>query len=123
MTEGAYSASPSARKVVTIFLGLPLITFISFGFHLVSLDVSAFPGGYMKDGHYFVGNHGKVIELTRSEFILSYVHGCLMVGTILLYFGVVAYFHWKGDLKRQPLRTEPIMGFPVYQVYHARITP
>lgn len=92
---------PRARKVIPIFLVVAMVAFISFGVHLVSLGTSAFPGGHIKDGRYLVENHGKVVELTRSEFIFSYAHGCLMVGTILLYFGVVGYFHWKGDLKRE----------------------
>jgi hypothetical protein len=47
-------------------------------------------GGYVEDGHYFVGYHGAYTEVSQATFIYSKVH--LVVSVALIPFLIIAGF-------------------------------
>jgi hypothetical protein len=91
--------SPRARRILFPVLALLIILFLSFIIHTVILGTSAFPGGKIVDGRYYVEEHGGTIELTHRQYWVSYIHGVVTVSIFGVFFGTVAVLYATGDLK------------------------
>ena len=92
--------SARAKRVVLPVLITAVLAFLSFVGHACLRGTSAFPGGgRLVDGRYLVEDHGHVYEFTPVQFWSSYIHGIVMIVTMLLYFGVVIRFHRTGDIR------------------------
>jgi hypothetical protein len=91
--------SARAKRVLYPALAIAIVTFFSFLAHSLALGTSAFPGGHIVEGRYLVEEHGKVIELTATQYWFSYVHGVVLVSVFAIFFVLVAVFYWQGDLR------------------------
>jgi len=91
--------SARAKRVLYPALAVVLVTFISFVVHLLLLGTSAFPSGRIVEGRYLVEEHGKVIELTATQYWFSYVHGIVLVTVFAVVALLIAVFYWRGDLR------------------------
>jgi hypothetical protein len=91
-----------AKRVTYPLLAGFIVLFVSNLIHVMMIGGSAFPGGNIVDGRYLVKEHGKVIELTRSTYWLSYFHTLTMVVVVCALALSVLYFHWTGDMKSEP---------------------
>jgi hypothetical protein len=91
--------SPRAKRVLYPALAVLILAFLSFVAHMVILGTSAFPGGRIEGGRYLVKEHGKVIELSASQYWFSYLHGVVVVSVFAIAAVLVAISYWRGDLK------------------------
>ena len=96
------------RKICNAIIALAAIHFVVFVVTIVVLGGDALTGR-VEDGHYFLGNHGLMVETSRAAWHLSAIIGrSLVYGTFPL--GVIAAllrprkvghqrprFWWKGD--------------------------
>jgi hypothetical protein len=55
--------------------------------------------GHVTDGHYFLGSHGRYIEVSRAVWTYSYYHTVSMWITHLSVFILAAIFLNTGDMK------------------------
>jgi hypothetical protein len=91
--------SVRAKRVLYPALAIAIVTFFSFLAHLLVLGTSAFPGGRIVEGRYLVEEHGKVIELTATQYWFSYIHGVVLVAVFAIVAVLVAVFYWRGDMR------------------------
>lgn len=94
-----HTMSTRAKRVLYPALAVLILVFVSFVAHMVMLGTSAFPGGGIEGGRYLVQEHGKVIELTASQYWFSYIHGVVVVSVFAITAVLVAISYWRGDLK------------------------
>ncbi len=96
--KGKMRLSRRAKRVMYPMLGLAVVLFLASAFMLFQLGVSAFPGGAIVDGRYWVSNHGKVIELTSTEYWTSYIVTASTAATVVLYLILAFCFYASGDI-------------------------
>ncbi len=94
-----HTMSPRAKRVLNPAGVIAAIMFVSFIAHLLWLGTSSFPGGYIDHGRYLVAGHGKLFELTATQYWFSYIHGVLLVVSFATVFAFVGYFYWNGELQ------------------------
>jgi hypothetical protein len=54
--------------------------------------------GYVREGHYFLSNHGGYFEVARGVWLYSYYHGISVWATHGLVFILLAVFMNTGDM-------------------------
>jgi hypothetical protein len=99
--------SSRAKRVLYPALAVVLFTFFSFVAHMLVLGTSAFPGGRLVGGRYVVEEHGRVIELTESQYWFSYVHGVVLLAVFVIVGVLVVVYYWRGDLRDEHHVAEP----------------
>lgn len=81
-----------------------VLAFASFFIHVLVIGTSAFPGGHV-DGHrHWVEDHGRVIELSATQYWSSYLLGVLVVASYAVLFLLAAVFHWRGEVRWEDRR-------------------
>jgi hypothetical protein len=92
--------SARGERVLYPTFVVALVTFVSFGVHLVLLGTSSFPtGGRLVDGKYIFQDHGRTIRLTEWDYWFSYIHGVVMVAVLAMTAGLVILCYCRGDLR------------------------
>ena len=108
VTDELLTGEITSRKAKRVLFPLCLIlfvNFVAFAIHYWSLGASAFPGGRIESGHYYVIEHGHRVDFTPAQYWLSYIHGVSVVVGILAWFAIRTYFRHTGDLKREKPQT------------------
>ena len=48
---------------------------------------------------FLVEEHGRVIELTATQYWVSYIHGVVLVAVTAILAVIVVVFYWREDLR------------------------
>lgn len=76
-------------KLFGIVFPVAVVNLVVFG--LVALALGGLASiGQSDGGHYFVGNHGKLTEVSRATFIYSLIHTYVSFALVLLCVGLGA---------------------------------
>ena len=67
------SKSTKLELICTLLVAIAILNFFSFVLIAGLLGGDAL-NGQGQAGHYFLGNHGKLTEVTRSIFVYSMIH-------------------------------------------------
>lgn len=55
--------------------------------------------GHVEEGRYFVGDHGRVAEVTRPEWLYSYFHTAICIANVAAAFAVWVWLWLSGDIE------------------------
>ena len=96
------SKSNKLELICTILVAIAMLNFFSFILIAGLLGGDA-PSGQSQAGHYFLGSHGKLTEVTRYVFVYSMVHARSLFVThpLGIIAGLVLWFARK-DEERVP---------------------
>src|SRR4051812_13264385 len=92
-----YRLSHRAKLVMVPVAVVAALNFVAFFCGDVWLGGSA-QNGYAKDGHYFLGSHGRYTEVTKTVWTYSCYHGTSVLMTHGSFFLLVVGFLITGDM-------------------------
>ena len=97
-----------SRRAKLTFVPAFLLAFANFAV-FIALDIylgGDALNGHARDGHYFLGSHGRYTEVTRAVWTYSRWHAISVIATHGLMFVLGGVFLWTGDMvpERKPGR-------------------
>jgi hypothetical protein len=81
------------NKIPKIIAFIGILNFLAFVIVAVVMGGDAL-NGKASNGHYFLGSHGRLTEVSREVYVYSVCHACSAVAGLIVTF-VLAAWMWK----------------------------
>jgi hypothetical protein len=106
------SCGQCMKRIASIVFAIGVINFAAFVVIGLSIGGSAM-NGKVEDGKYYVGNHGRYMEVSRSVFDYSLLHGYSTIVTHAFMFVAVGVMFWQ-QTKRKKTKKNAAVAIASY---------